>query len=245
MDIERWTSADRSASDRGIALLVALMALVLLSALGAGLVFSSAIDVRLAANDRDRMEAFHAADAMLALAIGDLARQPDWNAVLAGTIASSFTDGPPTGSRPLRDGSMLDLSPLINEATCGQAGACSDAERQAITADRPWGADNPDWRLFAYGPSSRLVGEAAGARGWYLVVLVGDDQAEQDGDPARDSDAGQPGSGVIALRAIACGPNGLRQTIDATILRVAGAADHDSGSGAAGGLRLLSWRWAF
>jgi hypothetical protein len=231
-------------SARGAALLAALMALALLSALGAGLVFSSALDVRLAANDRDRFEAFHAADAILARAIGDLARQADWDAVLAGAVASTFTDGAPAGPRTLRDGSTLDLSRLVNEATCGHAAACTDAERQKVTAERPWGPNNPQWRLLAYGPSIRLVAEAAGTRDWYLVVLVADDQSEQDGDAARDAPAGQPGAGMLVLRAIACGPNGARQTIDATILRVSAAVDDGSGIGGEAGVRLLSWRWA-
>jgi hypothetical protein len=231
-------------SSRGAALLAALGALALLSALGAGLMFSSAIDVRLAANDRDRFEAFHAADAVLAWTIGELARQPDWDAVLAGSVRSSLTDGAPSGVRTLRDGSSLDLSHLINDATCGRVAACTDGERRAVTADRPWGANNPEWRLFAYGPSSWLVDAAAGARDWYLVVLVADDQSEQDGDPTRDAAPGEPGRGMLVLRAIACGPNGARQTIEATILRVAAGGDDSSGSGGATSVRLLSWRWA-
>jgi hypothetical protein len=244
----KWTPDPRTAgersTDRGAALLAVLMALTLLSALGAGRVFSSAIDVRLAANDRDRFEAFHAADAILARTIGELAGQADWDAVLAGAVTSSFADGAPAGSRTLRDGSSVDLSRLANEATCGRAAACTDAERRAVTADRPWGANNPEWRLFAYGPSSRLVDEAAGTRGWSLVVLVADDQSEQDGDPARDAPAGQPGAGMLVLRAMACGPNGTRQTIDATILRVSATADDGSGIAGQPGVRLLSWRWA-
>ncbi|HEY7789346.1 MAG TPA: pilus assembly PilX N-terminal domain-containing protein [Vicinamibacterales bacterium] len=228
------------ADQTGAALLAALMVLVLLSALGAGLVFSSALEVRLAANDRDLHEARHAADAGLALAVAELAHQSDWTAVLAGAAHASFADGPPPGTRMLRDGSTIDLSSLESEATCGREDGCTTAERQAVTLDRPWGANNPAWRVFVYGPSGSLAAEPPGARDWYLVVLVGDDQAEQDDDPARDADSGEPGNGVLALRALALGPRGMRQRIDATVARR--PADDKSEIGTTSGVRVLSWR---
>lgn len=229
--------------ERGGALLLAILTLFVLSALGAGLVLSSATDVRIAANERDTREAYRAADAALSQAMADLDDLPDWNAVLGGAVQSPFTDGPPSGTRRLRDGSTIDLAGLVSEATCGHASPCTAAEAEAITADRPWGANNPVWRPFAYGPSSGLADEAAGDRGWYLVVLVADDQSEQDGDPSRDADPGQPGNGVLALRAIACGPAGVRQVIDATVARVQGRSDHSSVGLPSTGIRLLSWRW--
>ena len=230
-------------AERGAALLLALLVLFVLSALGAGLVLSSATDVRIAANDRDAWEAFHEADAALDRAMADLDGVADWSAVLSGTVQSTFVDGPPGGVRRLRDGSTLDFAGLVSEATCGRSSPCTTAEVEAVTAERPWGANNPVWRLFAYGPSSGLADEAAGDRGWYLVVLVADDQSEQDGDPSRDADPGEPGHGVLALRAIACGPRGLRQVIDATVARVQGRNDHGSVGAPPGGIQVRSWRW--
>ena len=39
--------------------------------------------------------------------------------------------------------------------TCGRASGCTDVTRMAATAERPWGANNPWWRPFLYGPLAR------------------------------------------------------------------------------------------
>lgn len=213
----------RGCDERGAALIITLLAALLLTVLGAGVVLTSATDVRLAANHRDIREAFYAADAAAARAVAELRRQPDWNAVLAGAARLTFVDGPPGGPRAVAPGVTVVLDEIVNEADCGQAAACSGAQMDAVTSARPWGRNNPRWQLFAYGPAASLAVARRGDRAYYVVVLVGDDQAETDGDPARDGDAAasSPGAGVVVLRAQAFGASGFSQTVELTVARAA------------------------
>ncbi|HVB37978.1 MAG TPA: PilX N-terminal domain-containing pilus assembly protein [Vicinamibacterales bacterium] len=241
--------------ERGAALIVAILAALLLTVLGAGVALTGATDVRLAANDRDIHEAFYAADAAAGRALSELRRQPDWTAVLSGTVTSTFVDGPPGGAREIASGTTIVLDEIVNEANCAQAGGCSDAAMNAVTPERPWGSNNPRWRLFAWGRASDPVGLHGGDRSYYVVVLVADDQSETDGDPTRDGepDSGNPGAGIIGLRALGFGAGGLSQTLELTIARSAARsrASDDDGSAIEAGVpsetsgfvRLLSWRW--
>ena len=112
----------------------------------------------------------------------------DWNAVLTGLVQASGSDGAPTGPRaspgthprPVRPDQPVELRP---------AAGCSDGDMQGMTADRPWGVNNPRWRLFLYGPLGSLVPLHASAA-IYLLVWVGDDGREADGAP--ESDGGSP-----------------------------------------------------
>src|SRR6185295_7455772 len=55
---------------------------------------------------------------------------------------------------------------------------------------------------------------------FYVVLMVADDPSEDDGLPLQDGLLeGNPGQGVIALRAEAFGPRGAHKTIEATISR--------------------------
>ena len=113
-----------------MAIIVALMAMLLMSALGAALVLTTSSEALIAANFRHAQEGVYAADAALERAMADLASIPDWQPVLDGSMRSAFVDGPPSGVRTLADGSSLDLG-------------------RAREDDR--------WRLFAHGPLSTLL----------------------------------------------------------------------------------------
>jgi hypothetical protein len=138
-----------------------------------------------------------------------------------------------------------------------------------VTHDRPWGPNNPRWKLYGYGRLSDLMPTASVNSQYYVVVMIGDDSSELDGDATRDGvtpcdgavpvkDAGDPpawscnpGTGVLELRAEAFGPGGAHTVVEMTIARssaaggqnsVAGdAQDYNNGQGRAG-LRILSWR---
>jgi hypothetical protein len=96
-----------------------------------------------------------------------------------------------------------------------------------VTADRPWGGDNPHWQVFASGTAEELLGDQPGLLPGYVVVWVGDDPAENDGDPLRDGGppdvavrtSVNPGAGVLRLKAVAWGPRGSRREVDATVER--------------------------
>jgi hypothetical protein len=217
-----------------------LLAMTLVGVLGASLTLTVASESLIAANYRDAGAALYAADAALERVLPDLAIAADWNQVLSGAVRSTFTDGAPSGSRLLSTGALLDLSQIVNAANCLKPTPCSQSDMNARTADRPWGPNNPQWRLLAYGPLGNLL--PGGIRSpFYVIVLVGDDPSEVDNDPLRDGVAGaSPGAGMLSLRAEAFGPHEAHRVIEMTVSR----ADVTAGGLAGGmsGLRVLSWR---
>jgi hypothetical protein len=54
----------------------------------------------------------------------------------------------------------------------------------------------------------------------YVVAWIGDDSSETDGDPLTDGGgAGNPGSGVLAVRAEAYGVGGAHKVLETTVRR--------------------------
>src|SRR5213080_5008630 len=134
----------------GIALIVALMAMMLMTALGAALILTTTGETMIAANFRNGQEALYAADAALERAMDDILTVPDWNNLLNGSTQSAFIDGSPSGTRTLPDGTQIDLSQLLNLANCGKVTSCSPSDLTTnLTGSRPWGANNPVWNLYA------------------------------------------------------------------------------------------------
>ena len=222
--------------DDGIALLVVMMAMLLMSALGVALVLTTSTEVIIAENFRSAAESLYAADGILERAISDLVTVADWNPLLDGTLQSSFIDGPPGGPRTLPNGTSLDLDQTLNAANCRKAATCTGGDMDAVTDERPWGANNPRWQLYAYGPLGSLLPAGSLRSAFYGVVMVADDPSENDGNPLRDgAGQGNPGSGVLALRAEAFGPRGAHTAVEMTIVR------SDAALGPVGA-RTLSWR---
>jgi len=219
-----------------VATIMALVALTLFGLLGGSLVMTVVSETYVSANYRTVNEALYAADAALQRTLPDLFTVADWDQVLAGTVRSSFADGLPTGQRLLSDGTPLDLAQVVSAASCAKSTTCTTADMTAATTDRPWGMNNPQWRLFAYGRLSDLSPLITSA--YYVVVLVGDDPSETDGDPLHDGVAGNPGAGILALRAEAFGPRGSHRVVEATVSRV----DPTGLAAPPPALRVLSWR---
>ncbi len=250
--------------EHGAALIVAMMATLLMTALGLALVLTTTSETMIARNFRAAGEGLYAADAGIERALADLAGASDWNALLAGGVRSTFVDGAPVGTRTLADGSVVDLQALTNLANCQRAGACSNADMDAVTADRPWGANNPRWRLYAYGWLDGVLPSGTIGSRYYVVVYVADDPSEDDGDPLVDGGGpDNPGAGVLLLRGEAFGPLGAHKVVDVTVARPAAGTEpgadltggapfpHDQGDlrqadgphpGVSPGVRLLSWR---
>jgi hypothetical protein len=190
---------------------IALMSLVLLSALGTSLAVVMTTELRASANYAISRETMYAADGALQIAAHELLAVDAANVLLSGDTLSGFIDGPPSGVRQLGDGSVVDLT---------QATAAVNAEPRA------WGANNPVWRLFAFG----WLGPRT-----YVMAWAADDWAENDGDPLVDGDSAMnPGAGILALRAEAFGAGGAHKVLEATVRRELDAA---------GGpvIRILSW----
>jgi len=195
--------------------IVAMLGVLLLSSIGAVLSMTTTAETRVAANFRRVQEALYAADAGMVRALDDLCFEADWNVLPSGSTLSTFADGTPAGSRTLRDGSVLNLDQQRNLANCGKRAACTVTEVEAVTADRPWGSNNPVWRLYAFGTLADF-GQDARFSPFYIVVMLADDPGQR-----RDT---------LWLRGVAYGPNSLQHTVEVSVSR--------EGTG----VRVLSWR---
>ena len=180
--------------ERGAALILALMGVFLTAALSASLVLLTGTEVRIAANYASAKEARYAAEAGLELAMLEVMAHPCWTELVGGTTVSAFADGPPGGTRALSDGSILDL----------------DEQTAQVRIE------HPAWRLFAFGPFSRL-GSNDDLSDAYLAVWIGTVAAAN--------------AGVLAIRATSFQPSRSRKSVELTISR----SDIE-------GTRVLSWR---
>lgn len=203
----------RLANEEGTALIIALMSMMLLTALGAAVVMVSRTETAIANNYKNSQEALYAADAAIERVVQDLLMVPRWNDILAGTAQSGFNDGSMTDQKTLPGGGKIVLC-------CGSGTAT--AELQAITdSDNLWGTNNPQWKLFAWGPLSELLGSGDIDSPMYVAVWVADDPADAspstpgvaDGNPLSDL------NGTLTLRAEAIGPGGTRKVIEVTVAR--------------------------
>jgi hypothetical protein len=216
-------------ADDGAALVIALMAVLLLAALGLMLVLNSAAEVMLASHFRLGQEAFYAADGVAERVIDELAGSADWSNVLTGVEGSAFVDGGAADTRILSDGSTIDLAKASNLLNCAHAAPCTIAEMEAITADRPWGPDNPRWRLHAYGLLDEMVSTHTINSNMYVALWVADDQSDGDSDPSTDSNHS------VALHAESFGPGGVHKILEMNVGR-AGTSEAPTG------VKVLAWR---
>jgi hypothetical protein len=170
--------------ERGSALVMVLLCATLFLALGGALVTVGSTESAISATFREAAVALAAADAAVARVTPDLASAVDLNALLAGFVSSTFTDGSAVAPRRLPDGTLLDLVAATNIQRCGEV-TCTDAQIDAITAARPWGLNNARWQLYASG-WLRDLAPGTDAPHAYVVVWIGDDPLETDGDPLTD-----------------------------------------------------------
>jgi hypothetical protein len=191
-------------SERGIAILTTLMAMLLMSLLAAALTLSVSTETMIAGTFRDLQAGAFAAESALERALADLQSEEDFGPVLTGVVRSTFLNG----EAPEH---------LVNLANCAKATPCTDAEINRATFERPWGVDNPRWRLYAYGKLDDLLPEQFVKPRYSVAVLVAGANA---------------GPNVISLRAEAFGVRGVHSRLDATVERVAESSV----------LRVISWR---
>lgn len=239
----------RTESENGVAMLVAMMALLLMSALGISVILTSSSETIIAAHFRNSLEARYAADAIIERAMNDLVSVADWNTLIDGSTRSALVDGAPSGLRTLTDGSTIDLAQVVNLANCQKTTACSTADMDTITAERPWGVNNPRWKPYTYGPLRDMLPALNTIDSpYYVLLFVGDDPSETDNDSTTD-DVGVTNLGwdVIAMRSEAFGPRGAHKVIEVTAGRTvdifSSENDYNNGIGQAS-VRILSWREA-
>lgn len=205
--------ANNHQNDQGLALVLVLLLTSVGGVLAGLLVLLSAGESVIAARNRSSQQARAAADAGLERTLAELRSLGDWNLVLGGVTESSLAD---LGGRPRGPtGSLLDLE-----------AATAAVQRESDLRALP-GADRPRWRLFAYGPLTRVVPAAGLDTGLYLVSWVADDEGDGDGAPGADS------NGIVQIWSEAYGPGGTRRAVRAGVARV---------DPAPGPLRRVWWR---
>jgi hypothetical protein len=199
---------------------MAIVVVLLMTAIAGAVAIASRTEVLIAADFRQSRAALYAAEGAVGLAVRDLGAAADWNAVLTGASASSFTDGAAIGSRTLPGGDVVVLC-------CGSGSLTADVQQRAH-GGRSWAADTPVWQLFAWGPAASWLPPGRVDSTIYVVAWVADDPGDGDGNPYVDS------NGFLELHVHALAPNGGRRVVDAVIER-------PSGSGPSG-TRIGSWR---
>ena len=126
-----------------------------------------------------------------------------------------------SGMRTMPDGTQIDLTQATNMARCGKL-ACSAADLVEITDERPWGANNPKWQLYAYGKLEDIIQTQTMNSNIYVIVWMADDPADNDDNPLLDggtTNGANPGTGVLSMMAYAYGPTGARRVIETTVAR--------------------------
>ena len=194
---ERWRS------EHGSALIISLLSTTLLLVLGSALALVAQSESAIAANAPRDAQTLYAAEAALRHAAVDLEALPDWSMALGGVVTSTFTDGSPGG---VRSAGPVDIDLTVLGATLN-AGAAS----------LPFGANNPQWRLYLWGRAEALL-----VSPWtgYVAVWVADDASETDDDPQRDGGGvDERGRGVVRLRAVAFGGANSQRAVEATVER--------------------------
>lgn len=232
-----WRCATRV--ETGVALVAAILAIALVSAIALGMAIIAGTEPAIAANSDGALAAGYVADAGLAISAIELRDVPDWSAVLGGAIRSAILTGSDSVIA-LPDGRTVDLVRWTNLLNCGRASGCTDGQIDEPSAERPWGRNNPRWRVFGHATTADLWGGSASPTVFHLAVWIGDDPAEEDDLPLVDAPSGGepplPGSGIMRVRAESFGPRGAHATRTGTVLRLHGTSDvrlaNRQGSGA-------------
>jgi len=206
-------------SPRGIALISVLLVSTLVCTIALGLSLVVSVHQLIMRNHRDEATLGAAANAGLELAALKI-HAADWNAVLQGLVQAAGADGAPAGIRDLTGGRQLDLTAETHLLNCRGTLPCSSTQLRATTLDRPWGANNPEWQLFLYGPLSTFVPLRFPVDA-YLLVWIGDDSRETDGDAGVDGGAVDgAGRNVVRVHAAALGRDGGHRVFEAELSRI-------------------------
>ncbi len=208
--------------ESGTALFLAVVLVMLLTAVGLAAILASHAETLIAANFRQSREALYVADGATARMMKDLADLANWSAALSGVATSTFIDGPADVQKTLPGGGRVVLC-------CGPASLTADVQLRG-NGGGDWGLDTPQWKLYGWGPASVWSAGDRIQSVFYIVVWVSDDAADGDGDPSADSNE------TVVLNGLAIGPAGARRAVRAEVQRALGA------EGQPRGVRLRSWR---
>ncbi len=208
----------RFGSEAGTALIIALLTMMLLTALGATVIMVSNTENKIAGNYQNSQEALYAADAAAERVVQDLLMIPRWNDILGGSAKSAFVDGAATGLKTMPNGGQVTLCDRVEGYGCATSTATGQLQTETDTANL-WGANNPRWVLFAWGPLGDILPNTIRSP-MYVAVWIADDPADAvngviDGNPRADV------NGTLTVHAEAYGPSGTRKVVEVTVARTA------------------------
>ena len=182
--------------DNGVALVIVMMTITLLTALGTALTLATIAETAIAANYRDATEAFYAAEAAVEFATQEISAVSAWSGVIAKPGRSAFVDGPAGGLRTV-GASTLDLGDATRDVNLIVAGAPGPASR--------------GWVLYAFGRFQDLVPSSLSRSQIYVTVWVAD-RSETPEDE-------RSGPDVLSILGQAYGARGSRRTVEAIVVK--------------------------
>lgn len=190
-----------------MAVLTALLATLLLTALGVAIALLGIEESMLSLHERTASALRNAASAGAQLALADLRLAPSWDPLLAmaavpavSAVPGRFLDSTLAPPAPW-SGAPIDLV------------AATAALQAATVASRGPADASQAWLLYLSGPLARAA-PSAGAGPWYIAVWIADDKADIDGDPTVDS------NGLLSVHAAAYGPADASVSVDLTLRRL-------------------------
>ena len=161
----------RLANEEGTALIIALMAMLLLTALAA-VVMVSSTEIKIAGNYNNAQETLYAADAAVERVVQDLLLVPRWNDILTGSVQSALIDGSDNdrevGARRQHDSALLQHGELRDRPAPGRR----------PTPRTSGGRTTRKWKLFAYAPLKDMLPDVEIDSPSYIAVWVADDPAD-------------------------------------------------------------------
>lgn len=184
-----------------VALIASLFATMFLTCLGLSLVLLGSTNTRLAFHDLQAAGAAQAAHAAATLATSELRVRSDWSGTFADGASPEICAAP---------GQLLDVSLLPPAPWDGSAldlVALTQQWQQSSDAAAPPGTTLPRWRLFEYGPISRVIPAAPRRHPFYVVVWVADGRG-----------------GLVLLHATALGTRSVRASVEVSLAKAAGGA---------------------
>ena len=185
----------RANDDSGVALVLVMMTITLLTALGTALTLGTIAETAIAANYRDATETFYAADAAVEFATQEVAAVADWSDVISEPGRSEFVDGLAGGLRTV-GATTLDLREETRDVNRVAAGAPGSA--------------SGGWVLYAFGRFEDLVPSSLGRSQLYVAVWV----ADRSDTPEED----RPGPDILSILGQAYGARGSRRTVEAIVV---------------------------
>lgn len=187
--------------EHGVALVIVMMTITLLTALGAALTLATVTETAIAANYRDAAEALYAAEGAVEFVMQELADVADWRDVIAESGRSAFVDGPAGGIRTV-GAVTLDLTHATQDVN-------------AIATPAPGAASQPSV-LYAFGRFQDLVASSRSRSRIYIAVWVAD-RSDVPGDDTAVPDA-------LSVLGQAYGPRGSRRAVEAIVMKADSSA---------------------